>query len=1207
MKKILSVVAMLLMLCMLVTLAPITALAADTPTIVISDAKNTAGSEVEVTVALVNNPGVNRMMLFLQYDTSKLTYVGVEDSEDGFIGNTHNPATGLLKWNQGIDNLEGDVTLATVTFKIAEGLADGETATISVTYDNSDAQIINNNGETVDFAVIPGTVTVGEPDPNPIEDFVYLIDGENLIIGDYVGSTKTVIIAETYEIDGEVYTVTEINGFSKKSGKTTYTYVPFYANGTKGDTDDTFVEVVYIPATVTKIGSLDDEYYPFYGCMDLKHAYIYGDPEIADGTLGVYYDEAEEADIAVPTTTIHAYADTGVEAYAESWGIAFEAIVDAPAGCEHVAGEAVRENETDSTCTVAGTYDEVVYCSVCGEELSRTEKTKELAAHTEAAAVVENETNSTCTVAGTYDEVVYCSVCGEELSRTEKTKELAAHTEAAAVVENETDSTCTVAGTYDEVVYCSVCGEELSRTEKTKALADHTEADAVRENETDSTCTVAGTYEEVVYCSVCGEELSRTEKTKELAAHTAGDAVVENATEASCGEAGSYDEVIYCSVCNKELSRTHKTVDALPHTPGAAVRENETASTCTVAGTYEEVVYCSACGEELSRTEKTKELAAHTEAAAVVENETDSTCTVAGTYDEVVYCSVCGEELSRTEKTKELAAHTEAAAVVENETDSTCTVAGTYDEVVYCSVCGEELSRTEKTKELAAHTEAAAVVENETNSTCTVAGTYEEVVYCSVCGEELSRTEKTKELADHTEADAVRENETDSTCTVAGTYDEVVYCSVCGEELSRTEKTKALADHTEADAVRENETDSTCTVAGTYDEVIYCSVCDKELSRTEKTKELADHSWTAADCETARTCSVCGETDGVALGHDFSVEIESVDPTVDAEGYTVYQCSRCDETKTVTVEKLTKPTLTLDGTTVTVNDPSNVLVQTGVKYVGANSGIDATAIVDWADFTGLTGTALNGKNGYTNNGKATAIQVAENGDYIFYVIYKNGDTSAFYAEKITVVAAAGVPTVTVTGNTATLDINGNTLVQLGAKYVGNATINAADIKTMSAFTKLTGTALDGKSGYSNLGKNTVANLADGGNYIFYVIYKDALGNTKTIFINVTVNVANDKPTIEVVDGVATLKDNGFTLVQSGVKYVGDADVNAADIKGWGTFTKLAGTALNGKSGYTNLGKATEANLTEAGNYVYYVIYKDANNVTRTIFYNVTVE
>ena len=747
MKKILSVVAMLLMLCMLVTLAPITALAADTPTIVISDAKNTAGSEVEVTVALVNNPGVNRMMLFLQYDTSKLTYVGVEDSEDGFIGNTHNPATGLLKWNQGIDNLEGDVTLATVTFKIAEGLADGETATISVTYDNSDAQIINNNGETVDFAVIPGTVTVGEPDPNPIEDFVYLIDGENLIIGDYVGSTKTVIIAETYEIDGEVYTVTEINGFSKKSGKTTYTYVPFYANGTKGDTDDTFVEVVYIPATVTKIGSLDDEYYPFYGCMDLKHAYIYGDPEIADGTLGVYYDEAEEADIAVPTTTIHAYADTGVEAYAESWGIAFEAIVDAPAGCEHVAGEAVRENETDSTCTVAGTYDEV----------------------------------------------------------------------------------------------------------------------------------------------------------------------------------------------------------------------------------------------------------------------------------------------------------------------------------------------------------------------------------------------------------------------------------------------------------------------------IYCSVCDKELSRTEKTKELADHSWTAADCETARTCSVCGETDGVALGHDFSVEIESVDPTVDAEGYTVYQCSRCDETKTVTVEKLTKPTLTLDGTTVTVNDPSNVLVQTGVKYVGANSGIDATAIVDWADFTGLTGTALNGKNGYTNNGKATAIQVAENGDYIFYVIYKNGDTSAFYAEKITVVAAAGVPTVTVTGNTATLDINGNTLVQLGAKYVGNATINAADIKTMSAFTKLTGTALDGKSGYSNLGKNTVANLADGGNYIFYVIYKDALGNTKTIFINVTVNVANDKPTIEVVDGVATLKDNGFTLVQSGVKYVGDADVNAADIKGWGTFTKLAGTALNGKSGYTNLGKATEANLTEAGNYVYYVIYKDANNVTRTIFYNVTVE
>jgi len=37
----------------------------------------------------------------------------------------------------------------------------------------------------------------------------------------------------------------------------------------------------------------------------------------------------------------------------------------------HVPGEPVRENEVPATCAGAGSYDEVVYCAECGEELSR--------------------------------------------------------------------------------------------------------------------------------------------------------------------------------------------------------------------------------------------------------------------------------------------------------------------------------------------------------------------------------------------------------------------------------------------------------------------------------------------------------------------------------------------------------------------------------------------------------------------------------------------------------------------------------------------------------------------------------------------------------------------------------------------------------------------------------------------------------------------
>ena len=41
----------------------------------------------------------------------------------------------------------------------------------------------------------------------------------------------------------------------------------------------------------------------------------------------------------------------------------------------HTEGEAVKEKETPATCTTAGSYDSVVYCSDCGEELSRETKT----------------------------------------------------------------------------------------------------------------------------------------------------------------------------------------------------------------------------------------------------------------------------------------------------------------------------------------------------------------------------------------------------------------------------------------------------------------------------------------------------------------------------------------------------------------------------------------------------------------------------------------------------------------------------------------------------------------------------------------------------------------------------------------------------------------------------------------------------------------
>ncbi len=66
----------------------------------------------------------------------------------------------------------------------------------------------------------------------------------------------------------------------------------------------------------------------------------------------------------------------------------------------------------EPTCTAAGSYEEVVSCTVCEEEVSR--KTVEIAAlgHTEGEAVKENEVAATCTAAGEQKHI--CSVCGAE-------------------------------------------------------------------------------------------------------------------------------------------------------------------------------------------------------------------------------------------------------------------------------------------------------------------------------------------------------------------------------------------------------------------------------------------------------------------------------------------------------------------------------------------------------------------------------------------------------------------------------------------------------------------------------------------------------------------------------------------------------------------------------------------------------------------------
>ena len=93
----------------------------------------------------------------------------------------------------------------------------------------------------------------------------------------------------------------------------------------------------------------------------------------------------------------------------------------------HLDFKIVRENEVTPTCTEEGSYDEVMYCAECDEEILRSPKSEAKIAHTLASSVKENVVASTCTKEGSYDEVIYCTQCGVSLMRTYRTTEKLAH------------------------------------------------------------------------------------------------------------------------------------------------------------------------------------------------------------------------------------------------------------------------------------------------------------------------------------------------------------------------------------------------------------------------------------------------------------------------------------------------------------------------------------------------------------------------------------------------------------------------------------------------------------------------------------------------------------------------------------------------------------------------------------------------------------
>ncbi len=186
-----------------------------------------------------------------------------------------------------------------------------------------------------------------------------------------------------------------------------------------------------------------------------------------------------------------------------------------PIDADYHTGNTVttRENEVAATCSAEGSYVEVVKCE-CGLEIHRTTRTIAKLPHTPGETVREDVEVSCNEPAGYYD-VVYCSVCGEEASRTK-------HDSGEALGHNWSDwkvtseATCTAEGSKTRT--CARCGETetavLAKTAHPDAngdkvcdscgyvFPDHSHKDADNNNVCDGCGAVIDTSARCSWCSI---------------------------------------------------------------------------------------------------------------------------------------------------------------------------------------------------------------------------------------------------------------------------------------------------------------------------------------------------------------------------------------------------------------------------------------------------------------------------------------------------------------------------------------------------------------------------------------------------------------------------------------------------------------------------------------------------------------------------------
>ena len=537
----------------------------------------------------------------------------------------------------GTEHTNGEVTVTEGELFDGDVLVAEAAGSVTNVADTEDG----NNGITPGYKIMHGDVDV-------TDNYVITPAAGTLTVEPKYVTVKADNVFKTVGADDPAFTAT-VTGLVNEGDKIEFSYF-------REDGDDVGVY------TVTPDGeSLQGNYRVAYETGTLTIRKLCADGHTLVLTEAAVPTCTEPGNRAYYTCTVCGgyFAEDGeTEIAPDSWVI--------PAA-GHKPGAAVKENEHPATCTADGSYDTVVYCTACGDEISRETTAIPATGHSYGAPdwewetdysaasakftcskygdvkvlnadITSETTNPTCTVDG---KTVYNAkvTLGEDDYRSTRTKILTApgHKPGDPVKENETAPKCEETGSYDEVIYCTACEEELSRETVTVPAKGHAWGDWVET--APATCEEAGEEKRV-----CGNDPTHVE-TQPIPAkgHRWGDWIV--TTEPTEDEEGV--ETRYCQ--NDPTHFETRPVPTLSHVHNVS-RVGANAPTCTEPGNSEYYV-CENCGRlftdpagehEISLEDTVIPAAGHN---LKITEAHDPTCTTAGNSEYYV-CDRCGRFFS---------------------------------------------------------------------------------------------------------------------------------------------------------------------------------------------------------------------------------------------------------------------------------------------------------------------------------------------------------------------------------------------------------------------------------------------------------------------------------------------------------------------------------------------------------------------------------